>query len=295
MRVRLPSGGCSAGAAQNGLWALIYFALRSLLRLVVWRRRSESAKEVELLVLRHEVAVLRRQVKRPLYRPADRALLAALSRLLPRGCWSCFSVTPMTLLAWHRRLVTRRWTYPHRRPGRPRVDNDIEALVLRLGSEDPRWGYRRIQGELLKLGVRLAASTVARILKDHGLGPTPRRTGPTWRAFLRAQAKGVVATDFFTVDTLTLKTLYVLFFIELGRRRIWVTGVTAHPNASWVTQQARNVTADLDDAGIRVRFLLRDRDTKYVNGFDEVLASVGAEILQTPYRTPRPAPTQSGS
>ena len=127
---------------------------------------------------------------------------------------------------------------------------------------------------------------VARILKDHGLGPAPRRTGPTWRAFLRAQAKGVVATDFFTTHTLTLKTLYVLFFLELGRRRVWITGVTAHPNASWVTQQARNVSADLDDAGIGIGFLLRDRDTKYVRTFDEVFTGGGAEILKTPFRTP---------
>ena len=272
--------------AQSGLWALVYLGLGRLLGLVVLACRSEGANEVELLALRHEVAVLRRQVKRPVYRTADRALLSALSRLLPRRRWSCFPVTPETLLAWHRRLVKRRWTYSHRHLGRPRVDEETTALVVRLASENPRWGYRRIQGELLKLGIHLAASTIARILRDHGLGPAPRRNGPTWRAFLRAQAKGVVATDFFTVETLTLKTLYVLFFIELGRRRVWVSGVTDHPNASWVTQQARNVTADLDDAGIDARFVLRDRDTKYVASFDEVFASTGAEILKTPYRTP---------
>jgi transposase InsO family protein len=239
-----------------------------------------------LLVLRHEVAVLRRQVKRPIYRPADRALLAALSRSLPRPRWRCSSITPETLLAWHRRLVKRRWTYPHRRPGRPQVDEETTALVVRLASENPRWGYRRIQGELVKLGIRLAASTIARIMKDRGLGPAPRRNGPTWRAFLRSQAKGIVATDFFTVETLTLKTLYVLFFIELGRRRVWITGVTTHPNASWVTQQARDLTGGLDDAGIGVRFLLRDRDTKYVQSFDEVFAADGGEIHMSPYRTP---------
>jgi hypothetical protein len=135
---------------------------------------------------------------------------------------------------------------------------------MRLAEENPRWGYRRIQGELLKLGVRLAASTIARIMQDHGLGPAPRRNGPTWRQFLRAQASDVVATDFFHVDTVLLKRLYVLFFIELGRRRVWVTGVTAHPNAAWVIQQARNVTGDLTDADIAAKFLVRDRDTKYV-------------------------------
>ncbi len=264
----------------------MYLGLGRLLGLVILRCRSEGANEVELLALRHEVAVLQRQVKRPIYRPADRALLAALSRFLPRPRWTCFSITPETLVAWHRRLVKRRWTYPHRRPGRPQVDEETTALVVRLASENPRWGYRRIQGELVKLGIRLAASTIARIMKDRDLGPAPRRNGPTWRAFLRAQARGIVATDFFTVETLTLKTLYVLFFIELGRRRVWITGVTAHPNASWVTQQARDLTADLDDSGIGVRFLLRDRDTKYVQSFDEVFAAVSGEILKTPYRTP---------
>jgi hypothetical protein len=148
-------------------------------------------------------------------------------------------VPPETLLAWHRRLVAWHWTYPHRRPGRPPVDEETTGLVLRLAIENPRCGYRRIQGELIKLGIRLAASTIARILKDYRIGTAPRRAGPTWRAFLRAQASHVVATDFFTVVTLMLNRLYVLFFIELGRRRVWITGVTAHPNEAWITQQAR--------------------------------------------------------
>ena len=193
-----------------------------------------------------------------------------------------------TLLSWHRGLVKRRWTYPHSRRGRPPVDEETTALILRLATENPRWGYRRIQGGLIKLGVRLAASTIARIMKDHGLGPSPRRGGPTWRRFLRAQAKGIVATDFFTVDTITLKRLYVLFFIELGHRRVWITGVTAHPNADWVTQQARNVASELDDEGVQVKFLLRDRDTKYVVGFDEVFRSEGcsdpADAVSDPER-----------
>jgi len=248
--------------------------------------RSESANQVELIALRHDVTVLRRQVRRPAYQPADRAILAALSRLLPRASWGCFSVTPETLLAWHRRLVARRWTYPHRRPGRPPVDQETAALVVRLAGENPRWGYRRIQGELIKLGVRLAASTIARIVKDHGLRPAPRRAGPTWRAFLRAQASHIVATDFFTVDTVTFTRLYVLFFIELGRRRVWITGVTAHPNAAWVTQQARNVTSDLEDAGVETTYVLRDRDTKYVSSFDTVFVAGAAQVLRSPFRTP---------
>jgi transposase InsO family protein len=271
---------------RGQLWAFAYLAVRHLLGLVVLLFRSNRSNRIELLVLRHEVAILRRQVGRPAYQPADRALLAALSRFLPRSDWRTFGVTPGTLLAWHRRLVARRWTYAHRSPGRPSIDDETAKLVVRLAEENPRWGYRRIQGEMVKLGVRLAASTIAQILKDYGLGPAPRRNGPTWRQFLRAQASGVVATDFFHVDTVLFKRHYVLFFIELGRRRVWITGVTAHPNAGWVTQQARNVTGDLADAEITTRFLVRDRDTKYVASFDNVFGAEGAEILQTPYRTP---------
>ena len=257
---------------------------------VVLLARSDEAKEVELLALRREVATLRRHVKRQSFEPADRALLAALSRLLPRSRWGAFGVTPATLLTWHRRLVARRRTYPHRSPGRPRVDEETTALVILLAKENPRWGYRRIQGELLKLGVALAASTVARILFDHHLGPAPRRT-TTWREFIRAQASHIVATDFFSVDTVLLHRLYVLLFIEIGRR-IWITGVTSHPNAAWGAQQARNVAGDFADEGIDVRFVVRDRDTKYVANFDEAFRSEGAQILsprsgpRTPTRMP---------
>ena len=248
--------------------------------------RREGSKEADLLALRHEVEVLRRQVGRPRYEPADRALLAALSRLFPRSSWGTFGVTPATLLSWHRRLVARRWTYPHRPQGRPPVDDEVTALVVRLARENSRWGYRRIQGELGKLGVRLGASTIAKVLKDRGLGPAPRRSGPTWRAFLRAQASGVVGTDFFHVDAVLFKRLYVLFFIELGRRKVWITGVTDHPNAAWVTQQAGNITGDFAEEEMAARFLVRDRDTKYLASFDEVFKAERAEILRTPFRTP---------
>jgi putative transposase len=271
---------------RGGLWAFVYLALRRVLELVLVLLRSENSNQVELLALRHEVAVLRRQVGHPAYQPADRALLAALSRLLPRSSWLCFPVTPETLLAWQHRLVARRWTYPLRWPGRPPVDEETTGLVIRLAKENPRWGYRRIQGELNKLGIRLAASTIARILKDHGIRPAPRRAGPTWRAFLRAQASHIVATDFFTVGTLGLKRLYVLVFIELGRRRVWITGVTDHPHGAWVAQQARNVTAAFEDDGVQIEFLFRDRDTKYVSSFDTVFTGAGAQVLRTPYRTP---------
>jgi hypothetical protein len=272
--------------ARGQLWAFGYLAVRHLLGLVLLFLRTEQAKEVELMALRHEVAVLRRQVGRSRYEPADRALPAVLSRLLPRSSWDTFGVAPGALLACHRCLVAKRWTYPHRPPGRPPVDDQTTALVLRLARENPKWGYRRVQGELLKLGVHLAASTISRIIKDHGLGPAPRRSGPTWREFLRAQASGVVATDFFHVDTLLIKRLYVLFFIELGRRKVWITGVTDHPNAAWVTQQAGNITGDFAEEEMAARFLVRDRDTKYLASFDEVFKAERAEILRTPFRTP---------
>ena len=271
--------------ARGQLWAFAYLALRRSLELIVLVARSDGAKEIELLTLRHEVSILQRQVSRRTFRPADRAFLGAMSRLLPRSRWTAFGVTPATLLAWHRRIVARRWTYPHRKPGRPRVSEQNTGLVVRLARENPRWGYRRIQGELQKLGVRLASSTIARILSDQDLGPAPRRA-TSWRAFVRAQADHIVATDFFTVDTVVLRRLYVLFFIELGRRRIWIAGVTAHPRVSWVTQQARNLAADLLDAGLHLKFLVHDRDTKFTAGFDEVFESEGAKVIRTPVRSP---------
>jgi len=194
--------------ARGQLWAFCYLALRHLLGLILLVFRSEASKDAELLDLRHEVTVLRRRVGRCDYQPADRALLAAFSRLVPRTSWGAFSVTPATLLTRHLRLVTRHWTYRHRSPGRPPVDDQTTGMVVRLARENPRWGYRRIQGELGKLGVGLAASTVARIMKDHGLGPSPRHRGPTWGEFVRAQAQGIVATDFFHVDTALLQRLY---------------------------------------------------------------------------------------
>ena len=190
----------------------------------------------------HQLRVLRRQVKRPEFRPADRALLAVLSRAVPRGRWSIFLVTPDTILRWHRRLVTRKWTQPDRRGGRPPLADQVVALILRLARENPRWGYRRLQGELKKLGIQVSATTIRTVLLQNGLRPAPRRASVTWRAFLRAQAAGIIATDFFTVETVGLKTLYVLFFIELGTRRVRLGGVTDHPNGPWVVQRARELS-----------------------------------------------------
>jgi putative transposase len=194
--------------------------LRRLLKLVVLRVRSERSKELEILVLRHQLQVLQRQVARPRLRPADRVLLAALSRSLPKSAWSSFFVSPVTLLRWHRELVAWRWTYSRRSIGRPRTDSGISELVLRLARENPTWGYRRIHGELVGLGIALAPSTIWAILRRQGIEPAPRRAELSWSEFLRAQASVIVACDFLTVDTLWLRRLYVLFFIELGSRRV---------------------------------------------------------------------------
>src|ERR1035438_6847533 len=234
-----------------------------------------AAQDAEGPVLRHQLAALRRQVARPRFTWSDRALVALLAGLVPREHWSSFLVSPKTILGWHRSLVRRRWTYPHRRPGRPALPDETVELILRLTRENPRWGYLRIVGELKNIGVSVSKTSVAAVLRRHGLPPAPRRAGPTWSEFLSAQAKGIVATNFFHVDTVLLRRYYVLFVIELERRVVHVLGVTTNPNGPWVTQVARNFAAGLDDTGQRFRFLIRDRDTKFTASFDAVFASIG--------------------
>jgi len=267
--------------------SLVYQLLRQILQMLTQLARDGGAKDVELLVLRHEVAVLRRQIHRPRLQPADRVVLAALSRLLPRARWSIFFVTPATLLRWHRQLLARHWTYPHAQAGRPPIDPAIRALVLRLARENPSWGHRRIQGELAGLGYPVAASTVWKILHQAGVDPAPRRSGPTWRQFLTTQARSMMACDFFTVDTVFLQRIYVLFFIELATRRVYLAGVTPHPTGAWVAQQARNVLMDIEDRVDRLRFLLRDRDSKFTAAFDAVFTAIGTEVIRTPPQAPR--------
>jgi len=237
--------------------------------------RSADAKEVEILVLRHELDVLRRQQPRPRLEPTDRAWLSLLSRCLPRPRWSAFIVRPDTLLGWHRRMVRRNWTYPNTAKGRPPLPDHVQDLIVRLATENPRWGYQRIKGELAGLGYGVSASSIRRVLRIHGLDPAPRRTPTTWRSFLRQQAAGIVATDFFSVDTVWLTRYYVLVLIEIESRRVQLGGMTTNPTGPWVTQQARNLVAKLDDGGRVVGYLTRDRDAKFTRSFDDVWRSVG--------------------
>jgi transposase len=268
------------------LLSLVYFAVRRLLRLLTaGRDRDEVAREVEILVLRHQLQVLSRGRRLPLGR-WDRMLLAAASRLLPRERWRSFPVSPQTVLRWHRELVKRKWTYRRkRRLGRPRVAKELATLILRLARENPRWGYLRTQGELKKLGISVSATGICSVLRRHGFQPAPRRDGPSWKEFLTQQAAGIMACDFFCVETVWLKTLYVLFFIELSTRRVHLAGVTAHPNSAWVTQQARNLV--IEDRLAGTRFLIRDRDAKYSGAFDEVFRSESVRVIRTPIRSPK--------
>jgi putative transposase len=276
------------GSADDEWMALrlVYLTFSQLIQWMVLAARKSAAKDVELLVLRHEVAVLRRQVAQPRVDWADRAVLAGLVRLLPRRLWDGLFVRPETLLRWHRDLVRQHWTYPSRR-GRPSVAAEVRKLVLRLARENSTWGYRRIHGELCRLGYRIGASTVWTILNSAGIDPAPKRSAMTWRQFLRAQAEGVLAVDFFSVDTVSLRRLYVLFAIEVGTRQVRVLGVTAHPTAEWVVQQARNLLIALDERTDQFRFLVRDRDTKFTAAFDAVFAAMGVEVLTTPARAPK--------
>jgi putative transposase len=268
------------------VWSFVYLALRRVLELMVLCWQSADAKEVEILVLRHQLAILRRQQPRPRLQPKDRALLAALSRLLPRPRWSIFVVTPETLLRWHRHMVCRHWTYPARPRGRPPIPDSVQTVIVRLATENPQWGYQRIRRELLHLGFRVSASSVARVLRANGLLPAPRPASTTWRSFLRRQAAGILACDFLTVDTVFLQRLYVLFFIQLHNRRVHLAGVTANPTGAWVAQQARNLVAVLDQEATVVRFLIRDRDSKFTRAFDDIWHGLGAQVIRTPIQAP---------
>ncbi|MFE6165212.1 integrase core domain-containing protein [Streptomyces sp. NPDC056486] len=265
---------------------LLYLAFLKVLGWIALLARSEASKNAEVLVLRHQLAVLRRQVLRPQPSWADRAVIAALSRLLPKVLRGHLFVTPGTLLRWHSDLVKRRWTYQRRGPGRPPTPPTVRELVLRMAAENPHWGYRRIAGELARAGRPVGASTVWAILRRAGVDPAPRRSGPTWAQFLRSQASGILAVDFFHVDTVLLQRLYCMVVMEISTRRVHLLGVTAHPTGSWV-QQARELAMALDDRIDRVRFLIRDRDAKFTHAFDAVFASETIQVLLTPVQAPQ--------
>ncbi len=271
------------------IFSSVYFLVRCLLGCVMVLARREVSNDAELLVLRHENGVLRRQIGQVRYQPGDRLWLAALSRLIPRRRWAeVFAVTPATLLAWHRRLVTRKWDYTScRRPGRPSTPAAIRKLVIRMATDNPTWGHRRVQGELVRLGHPIAASTVWQILHAAGIDPAPRRTGPTWKQFLTAQARGILAADFVHVDTVLLRRLYVLIVIEHQTRRVHLAGITAHPDGAWTTQAARNVLMDLGQRTATVKFLIRDRAGQFTDSFDAVFQAEGIRILASPPQAPK--------
>ena len=271
------------------IFPVVYQLTRCLLGCLMLLTRRETSRDAELLVLRHENAVLRRQAGRTLYEPADRLWLAALSRLIPRHQWrQVFAVTPATILAWHRRLVARKWDYTsRRRPGRPLTAAAIRKLVIRIATDNPAWGHRRVQGELVRLGHPIAASTVWQILHDAGIEPAPRRTGPTWKQFLTAQARGLLAADFVHIDTVLLRRIYALVIVEHGTRRAHLAGITAFPDGAWTTQAARNFLMDFGQRAASARFLIRDRAGQFTDIFDAVFAAAGIRILLSPPQAPR--------
>ena len=268
---------------------IVYLLMRWSFGLIALVFRGDHAKDAELLVLRHQNAVLRRNAGCVRYEPGDRAWFAALTRFIPRQRWTgIFPVTPATLLAWHRKLAARKYdTSKRRQPGRPATARSIARLAVRLAKENPLWGYRRVHGELTKLGVTVAPSTVYEILRAAGIDPAPRRAGPTWRQFLHAQAAGILAVDFLHVDTVLLTRLYVLVFIEHGTRRMHLAGVTAHPTGEWTVQQARNLALNIGERFEDFRFLIRDRGSNFTRSFDSVFQATSATILRTAVQAPR--------
>jgi transposase InsO family protein len=264
---------------------LAYLVVRNLFALVWLLARRRRSKELEILVLRHQLLMLRRQARQPKLTRADRVLLAALSRSLPRVAWTGFPVKPETLLRWHRQLVARRWTYAHRAAGRPPLESSLSALIRRLGRENPHWGYKRIVGELKGLGITVSATSVRKVLLEAGLQPAPKRTHSSWRSFLRAHAASMLACDFLTVETAFLQRIYVLFFISMATRRIEYIASRSNPDERWVTQQARNLVMQLGDQH-SFRFLIHDRDTKFSHAFDEIFRTEGIKVIRTPIQAP---------
>ncbi|GHB67347.1 hypothetical protein GCM10010377_67800 [Streptomyces viridiviolaceus] len=273
------------------LLRLAYLAVTNTFTLLRLLPMSDREKDVEILALRHQLLVLQRQVGRPAFTDTDRAVLAGLLHHLSREKLGhlLLLIRPETILRWHRDLLKRRHaaTCGPKRRGRPRTIRSIRALVLRLARENSSWGYRRIHGELAALGIKVAASTVWETLREHGIPPARERESTTWAAFLRGQADALLACDLFETRTLTGARLYVFAVIEHATRRIRILGATAHPTADWIVQLGRNLVMDLEDAGSKARFLIRDRDSKFTQAFDTVLTDAGLEVVTSGVRMPR--------
>jgi transposase InsO family protein len=272
---------------------LAYLGVTNAFALLRMLPGGDRDKDIEILSLRHQLAVLQHQLagQQVRFASADRAWLAALLHPLPRPTLRRLRllVRPDTILRWHRDLIARRHAMvsrPHRR-GRPRTLRSIRALVLRLARENTSWGYRRVHGELLTLGITVAPSTVWEILREAGMDPAPDRAATTWAAFLRSQAEALLAADFIETVTLTGARMYILAVIEHASRRVRILGATPHPTAAWVTQAARNLVMDLHDAGANVRYLIRDRDGKYPALFDTILADAGIKVVRSGVQIPR--------
>jgi putative transposase len=265
---------------------LVYRLMVTVFAWLTLLARSSSAKDAEILALRHEVAVLRRANPRPRLSWTNRAVFAALTRIMPKEPRARRIVTPGTLLRWHRRMAEARWRQP-RSPGRPPIPDELVALIVRLARENRRWGVVRIQGELRRLGHRVAASTIRKILRAHHI-PPPAHRDESWRAFLRAHAATLLATDFFHVDcAITLQRLYITFVIEIRTRRVHLLGITAHPTGEWATQLTRNLAAELEESGHRFTHLIRDRDAKFTTAFDAVSRAIGISVLPAAPQAPR--------
>ena len=270
------------------LYSLLYALARLLIEVLIYSDRSDARLRAEVVALRHQLRLLERQVGRPRRQPGDR-LLAAISRILPGASWRSLLPSPETLLRWHRELVRRKWAAYRRRPGRKRpvVKSELSDLIVKLARENSRWGYKRIAGELRKLGHDCSYQAVRRVLRRHDLEPAPRRSRRSWQEFVRQHADQILSCDFLTVDTVWLTRLYVLFFVELGSRRVHLADSTYSPSGEWVAQQARNLAWKVQDGVLKAKFLLRDRDSKFSAGFDEVFKTEGVEVIRLPYRAPR--------
>ena len=264
---------------------LAAIGLRQILRLLLLRCRSSRSKDLELLVLRQELDVLRRQVPRPRFRPEERWVLTVLQRLRPVRDRLSSLVTPDTIRRWHRDLARAKWRYRHRVVSRGRIPDHVRLLVWRLASENPTWGYCRLRGELKKLGAEISTTSIRRIVAEKRRPPAKRET---WRQFMRTQASSIIACDLFTVESVRLKTLHVLFFIDLHTRKVLIGGVTdGAANAAWCAQIARNLTEAREGRDEPIRYLVHDRDKRFCPIFDEVFRAEGIEILRTPWRAPK--------